>query len=147
TSEFSQAITGVRVNTAPTADNASVQLPDDGVVSVTLHGSDATETSDANLVYTVTTLPPGGQLVRADGTAVAVGDTFTGGPVTLQYQLRFLYGNSSDRFLYTVTDNGYPAGSGTNPLTSAAATVTLLAPADSAGIVRVGGTKGNDTIV
>ncbi|MCI0462894.1 MAG: right-handed parallel beta-helix repeat-containing protein [Gemmataceae bacterium] len=145
TSEFSQAVQAVRVNTAPAATSATVQLSDAGEVPVSLRGSDPGETPDSALVYTVTALPTKGVLLRSNGTPVALGARFTGGPVNLTYQLRFLFGDAPDSFKFTVTDTGYPAGSGTNPLTSSA-TVTLRPPANSAGIARVGGTRGNDTI-
>ncbi len=145
TSEFSQAIQAVRVNTFPTATRASVVLPDDGEAAVTLRGSDPGETPASALVYTITALPTGGVLLRSDGTPVAVGATFTGGPPTLTYQLRFLFGDATDSFTFTATDSGYPASSGTNPLTSSA-TVTLATPPNSAGIARIGGANGQDTI-
>src|SRR5262245_26978990 len=79
TSKFSRAIQAVRINAAPTARSASVTLPDNGEVAVTLRGSDPTETPDRNLVYTITSLPTRGMLFKSDGTPVTVGSTLTDG--------------------------------------------------------------------
>jgi hypothetical protein len=133
------------INDAPTANAFAVTLPDSGVAAVALSGSDE-ETAAANLIFTVTSLPTAGNLFRANGTPVHVGDTFTGSPTTLTYQLQFAYGNVTDSFTYTVKDTGAPAGNTSNALTSAPATATITTPANSNGIVRVGGTSGADNI-
>ena len=86
-------------------------------------------------------------LLNGDGQTVLVGDTFTGSPLALTYQLPFAFGNVTDSFTYTVSDTGDPAGTPGNALTSSPATIMLSTPAGSDGIVRVGGTDANDTIV
>jgi hypothetical protein len=128
----------VTVGVPPTADSRMVVLPDSGEGSVTLSGSDAV-TPPANLVFTLTSLPPQGTLSRPDGSAAQVGDTFTGSPTTLTYRLpSVVLGDFSTSFTYTATNS---AG-----MTSSPATVTLDTPSGSAGIVRVVGTPGADTI-
>jgi hypothetical protein len=141
-----ESVTVNAVNDAPTANPVTVTLPDSGAAAVPLSGSDE-ETAAANLIFTVKSLPVDGTLLRPDGTAAHVGDTFTGSPTNLTYDLQFAFGNVTDTFTYTATDTGAPPGSGTNALTSAPATVTINTPANSAGIVRVGGTASADTIV
>ena len=112
-------------------------LPDQGLTSLTLHGTDV-ETPGSALVYTITTLPGTGSLKDGTGAPVTLNETFTGGPPVLYYQLptEFL-GALSTSFTFTVTDNGLPAGSGTNVLTSSTATVTIQTPSNSAGILRI----------
>ncbi|MBL8798099.1 MAG: calcium-binding protein, partial [Planctomycetia bacterium] len=92
-------------------------------------------------------LPTLGVLLDANGTVVSVGDTFVGSLTELTYQLRFAFGQASDSFTYTVTDSGDPDGTLDNALISDLATVNIELPAGSDGIVRVGGTDGDDTIV
>ena len=132
------------LNQAPTATSATVTLPNSGESTVTLAGSDD-QTAQANLVYTVTSLPSQGSLLKPDGTPVQVGDTFTGGPASLTYRLPTVtFGSLSTSFQFTVTDDGTPTGT---PRTSSPATVTINTPSGSTGIVRVGGTSANDSIV
>jgi Bacterial Ig domain len=129
----------VTIGNSPTANSGTVVLPDDGEGPVTLSGSDAV-TPPANLVFTLTSLPAQGTLSRPDGTVAQVGDTFTGSPTTLTYRLpAVVLGNYTDSFTYTATD---AAGAVSLP-----ATITLETPANSAGIVRVVGTPGADTII
>ena len=132
-------------NTTPAAVASSVILPDNGEAIITLAGSDA-ESAVALLNFTITSLPSLGELVAADGSVVEVGDQFMGSPATLAYRLRFAVGNAVDAFTFTVTDSGNPSTTIGNALTSGPATVTIHMPADSDGIVRVGGTNAADTI-
>ena len=130
----------------PTANPQSVVLPDNGVTTITLTGSDAL-TPAANLVYTVTSLPATGTLDDQNGAAVTVGETFVGSAATLTYLMPAVYiGSLSTSFNFTVTDSGFPPGSGVDALTSTPATVAISTPSGSTGVVRVHGTSGNDSI-
>jgi hypothetical protein len=133
------------VNDAPQASNTALVLSDSGLAVFLLQGNDM-ETPAANLVFTITSLPINGVLYNDVGQLVHVGDTFTGSRA-LRYQLTFAFGNVTDSFTYTVTDTGDPAGTPGNALTSATATISLTPPPASDGIVRVGGTDANDTII
>jgi Ca2+-binding RTX toxin-like protein len=135
------------VNEAPTAIAQSVSVTEDGTVQISLHGSDP-ESPEEALVFTITSLPSYGVLRKSNGDAVVVGDTFSGSP-TLKF--------SSDAevtsglvtgFTFTVQD---PLG-----LTSPAAAVDMtVIPAvasgdvtvDANGVVRIGGTSGDDTLI
>ena len=140
-SALSQVVAG-----PPIANPLSVVLPDSGITTITLTGSDAV-TPAANLVYTVASLPATGTLDDQNGAAVTIGETFVGNAAVLTYLLPSVYiGSLSTSFNFTVTDTGFPAGSGQNVLTSSPAAVSISTPAGSTGIVRVHGTSGNDTI-
>jgi hypothetical protein len=141
------SITVNPVNQRPSATPATMTLPDSGAASMTLQGTDI-ETPGSELVYTVTSLPANGTLYQPNGSAVLVGETFTGSAATLTYLLPTeVLGSLSDSFTFTVTDNGDPDGNSSNKLTSTAATVAIQTPANSAGILRIGGGLGNDTFV
>lgn len=135
------------VNDAPTVGDLDITIPDDLRAPISLEGSDI-ETSAESLMFTVTSLPAVGTLRTSGGVVVHVGDTFVGSPTDLVFELGFASGYSDGdavaTFTYTVTDTG---DNGAVPITSGPATVTLRAPDNSAGVVRVGGTDGNDTIV
>jgi uncharacterized delta-60 repeat protein len=134
------------MNTPPTAAAQSITVPDAGEAAVALSGSDA-ETPPTNLTFTLKSLPGQGTLLRPNGTAAQVGDTFTGSPTTLTYLLpAVVQGSLTTSFTYTVTDDGDPSGTPGNALTSAPATITLSTPSSAAGLVRVVGTRGNDDI-
>ncbi len=122
-------------------------LTDDLRATPTLAATDV-ETAAAGLTFTVTSLPAVGTLRTTGGVLVQVGDTFTGSPASLVYELGQLVGTTDGAvvasFTYTVTDTG---DNGDALLTSAPATVTLRAPANSTGVLRVVGTDAADTIV
>jgi VCBS repeat-containing protein len=145
------SVTITPVNDKPVANPQTVNVAEDGVVTVTLSGSDV-ETAEAQLVFTITRLPDHGVLTSG-GAPVRVGDTFTG-PPTLRFEPGLCAEPGADSFGFTVTDTGDPAGTPGNVLTSDEAPVTLNvlpAVADgslsfSNGILRIGGTAGADTI-
>lgn len=135
-------------NDAPTANAASAPVTEDGGTTVTLSGSDV-ETPAASLVFKITSLPTKG-ILKAGGVAVTLNQTFAGSPSNLTYESGATNdGPTPDSFTYVVIDSGSPA------LASAAATVSItqtkavadgVVTIDSAGVVRVGGTSGNDAI-
>ncbi len=142
------------LNDAPTANAQSVNVSEDGQVTITLSGSDV-ETADANLTFTVTSLPTTGALTFG-GVDVQIGDAFAG-PPALVFEPAAGSGATSAAFDFTVTDRGDPDNAPGDPAqTSAAATVTINvvpAVADATvtlidGILRVGGTAtGGDTLL
>jgi hypothetical protein len=100
------------VNVKPVATAQSVSVSEDGSVNITLAGTDV-ETASANLVAALKTQPVHGTLTLVSGN-------------------QYLYTpaanyNGPDSFAFTVTDDGSPAGSHTNPadLTSDPATVSI----------------------
>lgn len=141
------AITVHPVNQPPTASAESAVTSDStGAAAITFQGADV-ETPAGQLVYTIVTLPSSGTLFASDGKPVAVGKQFVGSAAALSYVLPLkVFGDFSATFKYTVTDTGDPAGTPSNVLTSLPATVTIQTPPDSAGIVRIHGTLGNDAI-
>jgi Ca2+-binding RTX toxin-like protein len=145
-------ITVTADNDVPVADSQSVNVTEDGQISILLSASDV-ETNEADLTFTVTSLPAGGVLTNG-GTPVSVGDEFTG-PPTLLFEPTPGSGVTSASFTFTVTDGGDPDGAPTSPAeTSAPATVSItIDPAVAAGtavlsggVLRIGGTGGGDTI-
>ena len=133
-------------NIKPTTTAPTPTIAANGQTTVTLTAAD-TESPASSLVFTITSLPAG-TLFRSDGSVVTLGSTFTGSPVTLTYQIpTVIFGNFTDSFKYTVTDNGVPAGTSATTSTSAPATVNLALAAPSAGVATISGTSANDTIV
>ena len=133
-------------NIKPTTTAPTPTIAANGQATVTLTAAD-TESPASSLVFTITSLPAG-TLFRSDGSVVTLGSTFTGSPVTLTYQIpTVIFGNFTDSFKYTVTDNGVPAGTSATTSTSAPATVNLALAAPSAGVATISGTSANDTIV
>jgi PKD repeat protein len=146
-------ITVTAVNDAPTAYRQTVTVTEDGVVAIELHGSDV-ETTEANLTFTVTSLPAEG-ILKNGGVAVAAGDSFTG-PPTLTYEPGIARdGADSDSFTFTVTDRGDPDTPGSVGRTSDPATVDIqITPTVGEGqvtfadgIMRIGGTSLSDVIL
>ena len=144
------AVTVTSVNDAPIADDLNVRVTEDGKVRVRLSGADV-ETQTDNLKFTVTTLPVFGELQTQSGAIVKVGDRFMGTKTLVYRPGAAREGIGTDSFKYTVTDsNGAPGA-----LTDEATVVVNIAKAvedgkvaiDSDGIVRIGGTNGNDDIV
>jgi hypothetical protein len=143
------------VNDKPIADNTGAVLDDeDDSVGVTLSGSDI-ETAAGALKFTITSLPTLGTLSYA-GAPVVLGQMIVGSPVGLTYTNGTAVDDDAvDSFTYTVTDNGDPAGSLLNKLTSDPATATIFI--DTLGertftynhitrVVRVGGSRDIDNI-
>src|SRR5262249_44123591 len=103
-----------------------------------------------------TSLPTEGTLLH-NGVPVQIGDTFTGADAVFSYAPGVgREGAGSDAFTFVVTDTGDPAGSQGNALTSSPATVSIdivtavapgTVPQDGNGVVRIGGTDGDDDIV
>ena len=150
TSKSTVAVTVTAVNDAPVGKDLTATVTEDGTVELKLSATDI-ETSTSDLLFTATSLPTQGLLSTRNGTPVQVGDRFKG-PETLVYEPGAAReGTGSDGFKYTVTDAGGSAGA-----VSDEATVTLnitkavddgKVAVDSSGIVRIGGTSGNDNIV
>ena len=133
-------------NQSPVADDRYVTVSATGETTVTLAGQDA-ETPASALVYTVTSLPDQGVLVKSDGSAVHIGDTFTANAATLTYLLPpIITAGLSTTFQYTVTDTGDAAHSSGSALTSLPATVRIGTLAFPKGGVWISGTSGGDTI-
>jgi Ca2+-binding RTX toxin-like protein len=141
------------VNDAPTANSQVVNVTEDGQATIVLGGSDV-ETAEADLTFTITSLPASGVLTLG-GAPVQVGDTFVG-PPSLLYEPAAGSGATGDSFTFTVTDRGDPDNAPGDPAeTSAAATVTInvnaAVPGGAAvltdGILRVGGGGANDTVL
>lgn len=124
-------------NATPAAADRAVALPDDLEARFTLAGTDP-ETPAAGLTYTITGLPAAGAVRRAaDGTPVAVGAVLPAG-TELVYRLDLAVGVVSHALRFTVTD----ADGAVSPV----GTVTLATSPNDVGVVRVGGTDGNDTL-
>jgi uncharacterized repeat protein (TIGR01451 family) len=106
------SLTITPVNDAPTASATpqSPSLPEDGQVTVALSGTDV-ETAAADLQFKITELPAHGTLSK-DGTALALGDSFTGSPADVVYQPDPDY-NGSDGFKFELSDRGDPDNCGT----------------------------------
>jgi autotransporter-associated beta strand protein len=139
------------VNDAPAAQAQAVTVAEDGSAAFALAGTDV-ETPASALTFTITLVPADGVLLDAAGGVLKEGDSFRGPPT-----LTYVPGVAADgartvTFTFTVTDTG----DGPSPaLTSGPATVTVnvvKAVADGTvtkqgGVVRIGGTAGNDNIV
>src|SRR5262249_21264291 len=132
-------------NTAPTSQNQSLNVTEDGKATIILGGSD-NETSAGLLTYKIVALPTKGVL-KSNGVKVVAGQSFVGLPPSLTYEPGSEQeGGASDSFQFKVCD---PQG-----LSSATSTVSLgitNAVADrsvvlSNGILRIGGTSGTDII-
>ena len=152
------------INDLPIADSQVVSVKEDGVVTITLSASDV-ETTEANLTFTLTSIPEGGTLRDAAGNEITIDDsgnivngTFVGAP-TLKFEPGIACdGARTTSFSFTVTDRGDPDN---NPLraaalTSAPATVTIgivqaiddgQVTVGSDNVVRIGGTTDNDIIL
>ena len=138
------SITVNAVNDGPSAEGQSLATYPDEAVDIVLTGSDV-ETAQADLLFTVTSLPSSGVLM-SNGIAVQVGDTLAGPALT------YVPGIESDAtsvsFTFTVTD----AGDGASPaLESAPATVEIAIEQYSGvsvsdGVLTFGGTAGVDTV-
>ena len=150
------AVTVTPVNDVPTATSQTVTVTEDGSVSLTLSGDDL-ETVEANMTYTVTSLPSGGILRDSGGNAVEVGDNFTGPPALTYEKGAACQGEGSTSFDFTVTDRGDPDNDpGDRAKTSGPAIVTVntvqavadgAVTVDTAGVVRIGGTSVDDVIL
>jgi hypothetical protein len=140
------AITVLLANTAPTANAQTVTLLGTDQAHITLHGADA-QTPAAQLIYTITALPGRGTLYESNGTAITVGTKLVGSQAVVTYLAPVeVLGAMATTFAFTVTDIGNPAGSTGNALTSTPAKVTVQTPAGASGVLRIGGTLGNDTV-
>lgn len=140
------------VNDAPEAASQTVFVDENGQAAITLAGSDV-ETAEANLTFTITSLPEAGVLTFG-GVAVQIGDTFVGPPALL-YEPAAGSDTTSASFTFTVTDDGDDSAPGQADETSAAATVTIdIVPAigegevdlDTEGVLRIGGAAGGSTL-
>ncbi|MCA9011876.1 MAG: HYR domain-containing protein [Planctomycetaceae bacterium] len=132
-------------NTPPVANSTDITLPENGQAIVTLTGIDLESPLDL-LTYTIVSVPTMGALIDAEGNVVEVGDRFTADLTSLRYQLRYAFGNAVDSFRFAVADSGNPSVTVTNTLISEPATVTINLPADSGGVLRIGGTDDADNI-
>jgi len=135
------------VNETPTAIYQSVSVAEDETIQISLHGSDP-ETSESSLVFAITSLPANGRLLKINGDAVMVGDTFTGSPALTYSPGAEATSGLVTGLSFTVQD---PSGL-TSPAAAVNITVTPAAASgevtiDAGGIVRIGGTSGNDTLI
>jgi uncharacterized repeat protein (TIGR01451 family) len=114
------SLTVTPVNDAPSASATptSPTLAEDGQATITLAGTDA-ETAAADLHFEITALPAHGTLSK-DGTALALGDAFTGSPQDVVYRPDPNY-NGADQFKFELTDRGDPDNCGTPSDSCAAA--------------------------
>ena len=137
-------------NKLPVANDLSATVTEDGNVAFALSATDV-ETPVGALLFTVTSLPSQGQLSTANGVSVLVGDRFTGPPTLMYEPGAAREGNGSDSFNYTVTDAvAWPArltDAATVTVTTKKAVDDGKVTVDANGIVRIGGTSGNDDIL
>jgi len=104
------------------------------------------ETPESGLTFIITSLPAIGVLKDSDGNLVEVGDRFTG-PPTLSYEPGAAReGAGADSFTFTVTDPGGLSGSATVEISIVKSVDDGAVTIDGDGIVRIGGTSGNDVI-
>jgi hypothetical protein len=136
-------------NTAPVADDLAASVTEDGQVTITLAATDV-ETPAADLLFTITSLPTEGQLSTTGGVLVDVGDTFVGAPTLVYEPGAAREGIGSDGFSYSVTD----AGPGDALSDDAAVSIDITKAVadgevtiDGSGVVRIGGTSGNNHIL
>ena len=135
------------LNEAPTADRLDLEVPEGDLVSFSLSADDDSTPAE-QLRYVIESLPVGGVLT-SNGVPVSDGQIFVGSP-----QLEFEMGTDGSTlvtsFVFRVVDSGNP------PLISDYALVTMSAveavgagevTIDSGGVVRIGGTAGNDQFV
>jgi len=155
TSEFSASvITVTPVNNRPEAIPQTVTVTEDGQVLITPHGRDV-ETAEADLTFTIASVPEQGALMDRTGNLVHAGDTFTGPPTLIYEPGAGREGAGTDSFTFTVTDRGNPDDPGGVGLTSDPATVSVnIVPAVGEGqvtlengILRIGGTQHDDLIL
>jgi Ca2+-binding RTX toxin-like protein len=133
-------------NQAPVAESQSISVAEDAKATILLGATDD-RTAPADLTFQILSLPTKGVLKR-NGVAVSIGQTFTGSPSNLTYEPGAeTQGGAADSFTFKVVD---PQG-----LESAPATVSIgitKAVVDGAfvlgpgGILRIGGTAANDVI-
>src|SRR2546422_11700337 len=114
--ERTVSLTVTPVNDAPTASAspASPTLAEDSQATVTLAGSDL-ETAPADLQFKITALPAHGTLTR-DGTALALGDSFTGSPTHVASTPDPNY-NGPDHFAFELNDRSLDSSTATPSLT------------------------------
>ena len=147
------------VTVTPVNDSAQslcgqrVTVTEDGMVTIELHGSDV-ETAEADLTFTITSLPAEGILKRGE-VEVAVDDTFSGPPM-LTYEPGTAREGAGHRHVHL---HGHRSGrsgrAGAVGLTSLPAKVEIqIVPSVGEGqvtltdgIVRIGGTSQNDVIL
>lgn len=144
-SQATVSINVAAVNDRAVATPASVSVAEDGKVTIALAGSDE-ETAAAALKFRITSLPTQGVL-KYNGVAVTVGQTFTGSPANLTYEPGAeTEGNTTDSFNFVVIDSDNLAS---NPAAVSIAITKAVADGQvvlSGGILRIGGTAGNDVI-
>jgi VCBS repeat-containing protein len=150
--EFESELATVTIDVAPVNDRPiafaqAVRVTEDGKVTIVLAGSDV-ETPLESLTFTIVALPTYGSLCY-QGRVVNLGDSFVG-PPTLAYRPGAgVDGLATDGFQFVVNDAGVPVE------TSLPAVVTIeidkaicngQVELDASGILRIGGTAGNDEI-
>jgi hypothetical protein len=103
-------------NSPPTATSQTVNVNEDGVVTILLAGSDA-ESPSSDLTFRIDTLPTKG-ILKYNGVAVTAGQTFTGPPSNLTYTETGAVpaAGTTDSFTFTVID---PAGEASSQATLA----------------------------
>lgn len=150
TSSSTVAVTVTSVNDAPAGKDLIAAVTEDGKVEIQL-GSTDVETPESAILFTVTSLPTLGQLSSKSGALVQIGDRFTGSPTFVYEPGAAREGAGTDGFKYMVTDNSGLAGAliddATVSINITKAVDDNKVTLDASGVVRIGGTSGNDTIV
>lgn len=110
----------VAPNSAPTAQSQAVNVRANMMRNITLSGTDGDPQLDQTLSFRIQTLPQGGTLQDADGSAIVAGADLPS--ATLRYVPNAGF-DGTDRFTFVVRDDGGTAAGGQD--TSAAAAVDL----------------------
>jgi hypothetical protein len=133
------------VNDRPVAQATPVSLAEDGAAAITLGGSDE-ETPTAQLRFRIDALPTRGVL-KYNGVAVTAGQVFNGSPAGLTYEPGAeTEGGTTDAITFTVLDAD---GAASDPATVAINIDKAVADGAvvlSGGVLRIGGTAGDDLI-
>jgi Ca2+-binding RTX toxin-like protein len=133
------------VNDRPVAQATPVSLAEDVAAAITLGGSDE-ETPTAQLRFRIDALPPRGVL-KYNGVAVTAGQVFNGSPACLTYEPGAeTEGGTTDAITFTVLDAD---GAASDPATVAINIDKAVADGAvvlSGGVLRIGGTAGDDLI-
>jgi len=137
---------GTQVFVSPNSATA-LCVTEDGRLDVTLLASGMTA-GQGGLLFTVDTLPKAGILLDADGNPVIAGQPFSGPPALTYQPGAVTEGLRADSFVVTVSD---PNDSSCNYSGSVAINVVKAVAdgqvtVDADGVVRIGGTAGDDDI-
>jgi ELWxxDGT repeat protein len=130
----------------PVANAASADVAEDGSVAMTLAADDI-ETPAADLTFRITSLPTRGTLLN--GTEpVALNQAFVGSPSNLTYVSGAVTdGPGTDSFTFTASDGTFASDPATVAVNVSKAVADGAVSLDSAGILRIAGTTGDDAII